>query len=95
MTTILEEKAIEEICKPQITWLGNGNEAVARAIRQSEKFEDAFWRGRDISAISAKAAELKAASRRKPLLLSRQARWSRPASTRRECLPAPARSPPG
>jgi biopolymer transport protein TolQ len=30
-----------------------------RALRQSEDFEEAFWRGRDIQAISAKAMELK------------------------------------
>ena len=33
--------------------------AFARALRQSEDFEDAFWRGRDINAISAKAQELR------------------------------------
>jgi biopolymer transport protein TolQ len=32
---------------------------VARATRQSDRFEDAFWRGRDIQAISAKAQELR------------------------------------
>lgn len=31
----------------------------ARAIRESEDFEEAFWRGRDIQAISHKAQELK------------------------------------
>jgi biopolymer transport protein TolQ len=33
--------------------------AFARAIRQSEQFEEAFWRGRDIQAISHKAQELR------------------------------------
>lgn len=32
---------------------------VARASRQSEAFEEAFWRGRDIQVISAKAQELR------------------------------------